>query len=114
MGNHLPKQRKWQKQEKKLKFEVEAKKFFVFYFLFGTLADIKKMEWWHVMESVNVVASVNQLSQKKRKEEKKTKVEVKQRAAEHQQSMSRTGGGSGADELTPCAPCLQDWSRRPY
>ncbi|XP_039526127.1 myb-related transcription factor, partner of profilin-like [Pimephales promelas] len=82
--------------------EVETRK----NVLFGTLSSginnkRKKKEWESLSEAVNQVGSESRTVNELKKKWSDIKVEVKRRTAAHRQSVGRTGGGTGADELTP-------------
>lgn len=81
--------------------EVETRK----NILFGTLSSgindkRKKYEWESLADVVHAVGSENRTVNELKKKWSDIKVEVKRRTAAHRQSVGRTGGGTGVDELT--------------
>ncbi|XP_017288266.1 nuclear apoptosis-inducing factor 1-like [Kryptolebias marmoratus] len=82
--------------------EVEARK----KLLFGTLssgvtAKCKRSEWDSVCEAVNAVGSEQRTPAELKKKWSDIKVDVKRRTAAHRQSVTKTGGGTGDDDITP-------------
>lgn len=82
--------------------EVEAHK----NVLFGTLSSgintkRKVSEWESVCEPVNAVGTEKRTHAELKKNLSDIKVDVKRRRAAHRQSVAKTGGGTGEEELTP-------------
>ncbi|XP_061593275.1 nuclear apoptosis-inducing factor 1-like [Cololabis saira] len=82
--------------------EVEARK----RVLSGTLSSgitrkRKRSEWDSVCDAVNAVGSEQRTHAELKKKWSDIKVEVKRRTAAHRQSVAKTGGGKGEDDLTP-------------
>ncbi len=81
--------------------EVKACK----HFLFGTMSSginskHKRSEWESVCEAVNAVGLEQHTPTELKKKWSNIKVEVKRRTAAHRQSVAKTGGGKGEEELT--------------
>ncbi|XP_034150731.1 nuclear apoptosis-inducing factor 1-like [Esox lucius] len=66
-----------------------------------TVWHVKKKEWPSLSDAVNAVGSESRTVNELKKKWSDIKVEVKRRTAAHRQSVGRTGGGTGTDELAP-------------